>query len=372
MKVVVLRNNLNDGLRVMGKISTEGTGVLPILKNFLIETLNNKIKLSSTNLEMALTVFISGKIIENGGITIPLNVFGTIIGNLQAERINLESDGDNLVVKTDNYEAKIQGLKKEDFPIIPQIQNEDVRFDISASRLKESFAFVVTAAQSSGLRPELNGVLFAFENGVLKIAATDSFRLAETTLNENQFNSTLEQGFRVIIPLKTAQEIARILNEGDEKVSLYFNHNQVFLKTESAQAVSRLTAGEFPDYAAIIPKDVTTEIVLKNSELIGALKLASAFTGRLNEVRIRVKDGAKNIEVFSAAQNLGENNYLIPAKIKGVGAEVVFNWRLLLDGLKGFGAEDVLLGLSGDDKPAIVKSVADASAFYILAPLKSA
>ena len=59
------------------------------------------------------------------------NIFNSIINNLQSERINLESQDDNLIIKTDNYNAKIQGIKKEEFPIIPQINNIQSFLDVS-------------------------------------------------------------------------------------------------------------------------------------------------------------------------------------------------------------------------------------------------
>ena len=83
MKFIILKKNLKDGLRAIEKITTDNLN-LPILKNFLIESFDNKIKLSATNLELAITTFISGKIIENGGITVPLGVFSAIINNLQS------------------------------------------------------------------------------------------------------------------------------------------------------------------------------------------------------------------------------------------------------------------------------------------------
>jgi len=52
--------------------------------------------------------------------------------------------------------------------------------------------------------------------------------------------------------------------------------------------------------------------------------LTSSFTDRLNEIKISAEKDAKNIEVFSSNQILGENKYLIPAKIKGGGLEIVF------------------------------------------------
>ena len=372
MKLIVLRNNLKDGLDAIGRVVGDTGSTLPILKNFLMETVDGRIKFSATNLELAVTCFVSGKIVEAGSITIPLNIFASVVNNLQSERVSLETIGDHLVAKTDNYEAKIQGIKKEEFPIIPKPNNHQYFIEVAADSLRDALSSVMGAAQIAGLRPELNSVLFDYQISVLKLVATDTFRLAEKTLTESQFKANIDKTFKAIIPLKTINEVARIFKEDKEKVGFYFDPSQVLIKNENMEIISRLANGDFPDYQPIIPRETETEITLSRNELINALKLTGSFTDRLSEVRLVVRDGAKNIEIYSSNQALGENRYLIPAKIKGAPLEAVFNWRYLMDGLKGLSAEGISLGLNGSDRPATVRTPGDASYLYILMPIKAA
>lgn len=382
MKIIILKNHLKTGLEAISKIGSEGgLTTLPILKNFLIETVDNNIKLSMTNLELAITSFIPGKVIENGSLTIPFNIFNLIINNLQTERINLENKDNNLIIKTDNYQAKIQGIKKEEFPIIPQINKNQPAFKISAATFKKSLLSLISAAQISETRPELSGILFDFQLNFLKLAATDSFRLTEKTITDAQFKSDIDQVFKSIIPLKTIQEIIRIFparggsafsgKKDEDQINIYFDQNQIFLKTESLEIISRLINSDFPDYQLIVPENFETEIILEKEQFINALKLTGAFTDRLNEVGVVIKEGAKNIEINSSNQILGENQYLIPAKIKGQSLEIVFNWRFLLDGIKGLDSESVFIGFNSDNKPALIKSPGDISYFYVIMPIKS-
>ncbi|MEE8131715.1 MAG: DNA polymerase III subunit beta [Candidatus Paceibacterota bacterium] len=370
MKLIILRSNLKDGLGMINRIGGENLN-LPVLKNFLIETADNKIKLSATNLELAITNFISGKIIEEGSLTVPINILTSIINNLQTERINLEVKDNNLIIKADNYQAKIQGIKKEEFPIIPKINNEQNFLEISTSILKQSLFSVISAAQISNMRPELNGIFFDFQINSLKLAATDSFRLAEKTISNNQFKTTLNKQFKTIIPLKTIQEITRVIKDSNDKTIIYFDPNQVLFKNNDLEIISRLIDGEFPDYQAIIPESTETEIIINREQLINAIKLASAFIDRLSEIKITIKEKTKNIEVYSTGQGVGENQYLIPAKIKGPSLEIVFNWRFLFDGLKNLNSEDIIMEFNGNNKPVVIKSPDDISYFYVLMPIKT-
>ena len=387
MKLIILKKNLKDGLRSIEKIYAENQS-LPILKNFLIESFDNKIKLAATNLELAVTTFISGKIIENGSITIPLNIFNSIINNLQVEKINLELKKDKLIIKTDNYQAEIQGIKKEEFPIIPKIENNKQYIQIKNSLLKDALVSVVNSATADN-RPELSGILFDYQTTLLKLAATDTFRLSEKTINNNQFESSFSKNFKIIIPLKTIQEVIKEIQLNDEqKTEIYIDSNQILFKTENTEIISRLINGEFPDYQQIIPKSIEAEMILSAEELINAVKLNSVFSDRFNEIKIIINKDAKNIEVFSASQSVGENKYLVPAKIQKMPdfaapkadfvlpkaesqMEISFNWRFLLDGLKNVKSENVFLGLSDSNKPAIIKSSQDESWFYILMPIKN-
>lgn len=370
MELVILKSNLKEGLSIVGRIGSENL-TLPILKNCLIETFDNKLKISATNLEMAVTSFISAKVIKDGEITVPLNIFSSIINNLQNERVNIEIKEKNLKIFTENYNAKIQGIKKEEFPIIPKIENSKEFIEIENSLFKNAILSVVSAAQTTGIKPELNGILFDFQIGFLKLAATDSFRLAERTIDEKKYKTTFNRKIKAIIPIRTLNELIRIIPDNTEKLTIYFDESQVLFQTEEFELISRIINGEFPDYEAIVPKKIATEISIQKDQLINAVKLTGSFSDKLNEIKVIIKEGAKNLEIFSSNPSLGENQYLIPAKIKGDALSVVFNWKFLLDGIRNIEAENIILGLNGDNKPVTIKPNSDPDYFYILMPIKS-
>jgi len=368
MKLIVLKNNFREGLSIVEKAATENTN-LPILKNVLIKTFNNKIQLSATNLELAVTDFVSGKIIEEGSITVPLATLLNITNNINNEKINLEVENNTLIFKTDNYEAVIQGLPEEEFPIIPKLENTKNYIQLESDIIKEGLLKVINAVQMSEIRPEISGVLFDYQMTNLKLAGTDSFRLAEKTINESQFKSTFNKGFKVIIPLKTAQELLKVLNK--ESVTIFTDPNQILFKNNDLEVISRLIDGGYPDYDQIVPKAIETEITLELEHLVNAVKLVSAFSGKVNDIKLSVQNNKKCIEVYSANQYLGENKYLIPAKIKGPSVDVSFNWRYLMDGLKNFNSKEIFFGMNGDRRPAVLKTLNDSSYFYIVMPINT-
>lgn len=369
MKLIILKNNLKEGLQVTERGVSENTN-LPILKNILIKTIDNKVKISSTNLELGITKLVSGKIIKEGGLTIPLHTFYSLVSNINSEKINLETQGNTVLFKTDNYEAKIQGLHEDEYPIIPQLEKNDHFIEFDADFFKKSLEKVVQAAQISEIRPEISGVLFDFQVTVIKLVATDSFRLAEKTIYNNQFQTNFDKGFKVIIPLKTIQEVLRIF-PNNQLLKIYFDENQILFKNNDTELISRLIDGVYPDYDQIIPKTFESEVIIEKDHFMHALRLVSNFSGKVNDIRLRTKDSEKILEVYSNNQYLGENNYLIPSKITGNSfQDISFNWRYLLDGLKIIDSNSLVFSVNGSNKPALLKPIEDGSYFYILMPIR--
>lgn len=367
MKLVILKNNLKNALDAVSHTIGDNVG-LPILKNVLIKAEGGLINLSSTNLETAIIKNVAGKIIEEGSFTVPFSLLNSVIGNIQNEKIDLEKKGSSIKIKTDNYEAVVQGISADDYPIIPKIGNRSEYIEIDGGIVKEALNQVVSAAQISELRPEISGVFLNLEPSALKLVATDTFRLAEKTVYETDFKNQFSKGIRVIIPLRPVQEILRVIND-KMPVRIFTDGSQVLIESDGLELITRVIDGKFPDYVPIIPKSLETEITLDRTELMNALKLASAFSSKNNEVRLKVGTDGKMMEIYSADNALGENKYLLSANVSGVPVEVSFNWRYFLDGLRNINSDSAVIGLQGNVKPSIIRSVGDNSYFYIIMPL---
>lgn len=376
MNLIILKNNLKEGLALVAGALKEGTGGLPVLKNVLLETYEGKLKISATDLEIGIKHTVSAKVLENGSVTVPYAVLSQIINNIPSERITIELSGNNLSITTDNYNAKIATSPKEDFPIIPGIKDQKAVISFDRVYFIDSLGTVVSACQLSDLRPELSGVFVSYKLKELKLAATDSFRLAEKTMPEKKFDVEVGENetLSLIIPLKTVQEVLRVFGTAgkSEKVQIVIEENQILFETENSQLISRLIEGKFPDYELVIPKQFETEAVIEKEDIAAALKLSSSLSNRLHEVKFFTDESLKNITISSASQEFGEGEYILPAKIKGNSVKITFNWRFVLDGLKNIKTPNVFIGLNGEERPSLLRSPDDSTYFYIIMPIKSA
>ncbi len=374
MKVKCLKENFRKAINLTEKAVVFNSS-LPILKNILIKENEGKVSAIATNLEMAIISLFNGKIEENGHntLTVPANILSGVLSNITEEKINFEIKEQDLILKTEKYKTIIHGLPADDFPIIPKIKGEN-SIEIESEILKNGLASILNIVSPAETKPEISGILFDYEKNIIKLAATDSFRLGEKTINKDYFNSNIKEKIKFIIPIKAVQELIRILDilgPNEEKIKIQFDSNQIMFDLQDTQLISRLVNAKFPDYESIVPKSFRTQIFAGKNELIQSLKLTSIFTGRINDVRLKIPENLKNIEVFSQESAVGEGSAFIDAKIQGEPLEIVFNYKYFIDGLKNIQNETILLGLNESSKPAFCKGTEDDSYFYILMPIKN-
>lgn len=372
MKLIVLKSNLLEALSYVERAIGENNN-LPILKSVLMKTDGNKIVVTSTNLEFAVTYIFSGKIIENGEVAIPFHVFYSLVKNVNSERITIELKNGKLLITTDNYEATIQGQEAKEFPIIPSLRGAKEGLRVGIKTFTEALQEVVVAAHYSEIRPEISGVLLRIDDGVFCVA-TDGFRLAERKIDPSEATSSFENAIKAIIPIRAVEELLKIftsLEKQGGELEILLDATQALFKTQNLEAISRLIDGNFPEYVGIIPKQTESEIAVSRHELINAIKLVSSFSGRANDIVVRVGENKKFIELYSGDAGIGENQCKIPARIKGDGATLTFNWRYLLDGVRIESGDETVLGVNSSDKPVLIKSPKDTLLTYVVMPIKA-
>ena len=370
MKIICLQENLKRGLNVVQNITGKNL-TLPILNNILLNIERKQLKLSTTDLEMAVTSQVSCKIEREGSITVPAKILTNFINNLPNKKIEINIKNNIIYLKCENYKSFIKGLDAKDFPIIPKIKNEPI-LEINSFKLKECLEQIINFVAMSDIKPEISGVLFDlnYENKI-KFVATDSFRLGEKTLNIKTGKNKKGNISSIILPYKTAQELIRIIsNQEESNLEISIDNNQILFNLPETQIVSRLIEGNYPNYQQLIPKQFETTAIIKRDDLVKVVKVGSIFSSKINDIRLRIDSKKSIIEVFSQDIELGENSSEIEAEIKGKDLEIIFNHKYLLDGLNGVDTEKVVIGFNGGFSPGIIRPEGENNFTYIIMPIK--
>ena len=376
MNFTILTKEFKKGISIVEKITGKNL-TLPILDNVLIEALSNFIKISATDLELGIQFWGMCKIEKEGKIAVPAKLLNQIAGVLTDEKINIKEKNNTLVIEGKNNKTQIKGFSADDFPIIPSF-SKDIFIEIDSKKIKEGLMSVVDVVSLSQIKPEISGVYFSFNDNVVKLVATDSFRLSEKKIsfpNKQGYKNMFKEEVSFILPQRAAKELINIISEQEKPLRIYLSESQVlfevFLPTidhPEINLISRQIEGEYPSYQEIIPKEGKTKITLNRDEFMKQVKAAGIFGGRTNEIIL--KTSSKELEIFSQDAEIGESNLSLPAKIEGDDLKVSFNWKFLVDGLANIKSSEIVFEFQGDDGPSIIRPVGDSSYLYVVMPIK--
>ncbi|MDO8425045.1 MAG: DNA polymerase III subunit beta [bacterium] len=378
MRFSCTQENLKNALNRIGGIAAR-QGTLPILSNVRIRATGNTLTFSATNLELAMVAHVRGKVDEDGEAAVNAKLLTDVVQLFPSDRIDVVmAKGVELELACRENKTKVRGMDASEFPLIPEVDRGQ-EVVVSTAVLRDAFSRITVAMASGTARPELCGALAAFTDGGMRLAATDSYRLAEVTMPF--VRSTAGRGAQIIMPGRTVQEILRVLGTlsgGEEdvaEVTLAFTPNQLVVTAGSLTLTSRLVDGTYPDYQQIIPQSFQTRVVLPRGELQKTVRAASLFarTG-VNDVHLRVapKDGV--VRVWSENAQLGEHQAAIEVS-EGTGDEVttVLNARYLLDGLSAIPSDEVAIELTGAVAPVTLRPpevTGQLRYLYIIMPIK--
>jgi DNA polymerase-3 subunit beta len=363
MKLQVTQENLNRALSTVAKVAN-ARNPLPILANVLIKTSQNRLSISATNLDIAITQYIGAKVSQEGSITVPARLMQDFVSSLPSGVIELNLDDTRLHITTDQYNSVINGIVADDFPVMPTIA-EGTKWSIGGLLLKRALQQTVFAASNDESRPVLTGVLVHTTEGKLYMAATDSYRLAEKTLGNNKTNVNL------LVPASAMQDLLRILGENEEDVQITHDEQQVRFQVGDIELVARLLEGKYPDYRKLIPQQFAVSGTLKRSDFLNVTKVSSLFAREsAGSVTIEVDDTKQLLSIRSIASQLGENTATAATKAEGNGS-ITLNSRYLLDALQALGGDEVTFGFNGKLEPTLLRDTAVTDYSHIIMPLKS-
>jgi DNA polymerase-3 subunit beta len=363
MRTEVAIEKLKDGVALANRFVGRGA-TLEALQGILLIAEGKTLTLRATNLECGVEVSIPARVEEGGVIAVQAGPFSSLVSNLAGSKsATLSITGTTLSLVTDRSNSTIKTVSHEDFPTLPTVSGEH-SLSIDAKEFSKTLRSVAFCASLSSIKPELQSVCVYVEGGKLCAAATDSFRLAEKT--QQLKGAEVPQ---LLVPVRNAAELIRILERADGKIDIYYSENQLSVRTGDTYFTTRLIDGTFPNYRQLLPTSFTTEAVVLREDLAAALKTLSIFADKTAQVRITV-DSKKKELIFSARNpDVGEHLVTLKATLSGEALEMHFNGRYIADVLSSATGESVRLGFNGTGKPLLISPASDASFRYIVMPM---
>jgi DNA polymerase III subunit beta len=363
MKFNITKDVFLKGLQIV-QTAISSKSSLPILSNILIEVVDEKLILTTTDLDIGITSTILIKPSLTGSVTIPAKKFMDIIKELpEKAEISISVKKNNMVnIECEKNTFRVMGLPKEEFPQLPEFKNKDILV-LEQAKLKKMLRMTAFAISHDETRSVLNGVLFVVKPSGLRLVATDGRRLAMIE-EKMQLPKAMERKF--IVPTKAVNELDRILSD-DGEVKITIGENQILFNACPTQLVSRLIEGEFPNYEQVIPKEVKEKIALSKDGFLAAIKRVALFTNS-DSMAVKIDLGKDKAVLSKSAPYLGEARVEVDAEYKGKDISIGFNPDYLIDLLKNTDQETLHFELADAQKPGAIR-IGD-SYVYVVLPME--
>ncbi len=369
MEFQIGKKTLFKSLNILQGVA-ERRSSIPALSTILIESQDNHIRLTTTDLETTITSSLPCILKEDGRLCVSARKLYEIIRELP--------DADISIQGVENYWAKItcknavfnlSGLDPGEFPTLPSYSEEDL-VAVKSFDLAGMIETVIFAASTEESRYNLNGVFFetmsSGDKNLARMVATDGHRLALIERECPEF-SRVKKGS--IIPKRGLNEVKKIVTENPGETTISLTENSFILKVSSFIIIIRLIDGEFPDYKQVIPTDNDKVLTLNKSEFSSCLRRISAISSdRVEGVKFTLKKGA--IELYSSSQDVGNAMEVFAATYDANEFSIGFNARYILEALNAMEEEEFLLELKDETNAAVIKPATGENPLYVIMPMR--
>jgi len=360
------RNLLLAPLQAVSGV-VERRHTLPILSNVLLEIGAGKLSVTATDLEIQ--VASEAQSPETGqrqATTVSARKLQDILRSLSdGAVVSLQLQDKRLQLKAGKSKFSLQTLPAEDFPKIASGSGNAVEAQLPQRELKRLLALVQYAMAQQDIRYYLNGLLLSLREDALVVVATDGHRLALASLAINLAGVRSE----VILPRKAILELAKLLGDTDDPVTLRVFENQVSFSFDRVSFVTKVVDGKFPDFQKVVPSGYKKRFVLDRLMLQQALQRAAILSNeKFRGVRWVLTADSLRIICTNSDQEEAEEELEIG--YAGDALDVGFNVSYLLDVLVNLQSPQVECSLGDSNSSMLMTIPGDVSFKYVVMPMR--
>jgi DNA polymerase III subunit beta len=367
MRLTISREKLMEGLAaVTASVPTKTT--LPVLANILIETTDRGIRLSGTDLDIAVSTEVTAEIELAGAVTVPAKKLSDIAREMMPAPVRIAAANEQRVtIECGRSKFKLLGIPRDEFPNFPVVRfNEGWR--VKSGELHKLIHHTSFAVSTEESRPILNGVLWALREDYMRMVATNGHRLAKMQL---PIERSAAKANDLIVPPKALEQVRRLF-PAEEELEIARSENHLGFRSPVTSVFTRLIEGPYPDYEQVIPRDNNRIAIADKGALIGALKRMSIVASdQTHRVRLSFTSGAVRFSVQTP--DLGEAQDEVAIRFTGDPLDIGFNASYLLEILRNIPTDEIKLTFKGPEQAATIEPEAwddPASLLCLVMPLR--
>ena len=375
MKLTIERGAL---LKSLGHVQNvvERRNTIPILSNVLLEAGSNALGLTATDMDLTIIERVAVSVGANGAATVPAHTLYDIVRKLpegsQVE-IGSEGDGAQASVRAGRSKFTLPTLPREDFPAT---SGGDLphKFSLAAKELRSLIDRSKFAISTEETRYYLNGIYLhvaeatgkGAKGGHLRAVATDGHRLARVEMAAPAGASGMPG---VIVPRKTVGELRKLIDETEEQIEVSLSDTRIRFAFDAVTLSSKLIDGNFPDYQRVIPTGNDKTMTVDRRMFAEAVDRVSTIASEKSRaVKISLKKAS--MVLSASSPEYGSASEELEIAYDGAPIEIGFNARYLLDITGQLQGTEAEFKLADAASPTLLGDASDASALYVLMPMR--
>ncbi len=378
MKIKLNRDNLSKSLQYTSRAVSLKPNI-PVLSNVLLDVNKNGLKLSATNLDMGINVWIPGVVEQEGSVTVSAKYIADFVAAAVGDNVELSLNDNVVDVVTENSKANFTTIPATEFPVLPEV-SETPLFVISAKEFLASMDKVIFASSTdlSAGKIQQSGILFEYdkEKSEINFIGLDGFRLSKRSAKVKDVNEYPTE--QVIVPARYLSELVKIIQDyvDVDSIEVYLGQSksQVIFKFEEIEFSIRLLEGPYPDYKRIMPDSFSYSFEVKKSDLESAIRIINTFARSNLGYKTLFDLNLENATVMlqSVVAEVGENQTLIP--VTSVNGEsdlnASYNLRYISDVVSHIKGDTIIFETKGPLAASVFKDKDDSKFVHLLMPLR--
>ncbi|HSH47051.1 MAG TPA: DNA polymerase III subunit beta [Halomonas sp.] len=366
MKFSISREALLRPLTLVAGV-VERRHTLPVLSNVLMRVEQDQVSLTGTDLEVELVGrTVANQVDEAGSITLPARKLMEICKSLpDMSELEFSLEAERAVLRSGRSKFTLSTLPAAEFPSIDDGEG-DTELSLPRGTLKHLIDMTAFAMAQQDVRYYLNGMLLEFTANLVRAVATDGHRLAVCS---RPVETVLGEPHKLIVPRKGVMELARLLDDGEEPVSLTLGATHVRAHTGDFTFTSKLVDGKFPDYERVLPRGGDKVLLADRAGLRQMLSRTAILSNeKYRGVRLHLEENNLKVMANNPEQEEAEEN--IGVEYSGASLEIGFNVAYLIDVLNVLGEDRVQMTLADSSSSALLEEPGGGDALYVVMPMR--
>jgi DNA polymerase-3 subunit beta len=380
MELTVAKKDL---LRLVTRMQgvAERKSTMPVLSNVLLAVDGpNVLRIAATDLYLAIAGKVTADIGKGGSVAVPAKDLLERVKMMPEGPIQLSTqENSSTVIKAAGSARRytLRGMPGDDFPPLPAPAEGAPTLALEVEVLQELIAKTYFSISTDETRAHLNSALFEWDGDVVRMVTTDGHRLSkmEVKVSGRQASATM------LIPLKAIHELRRLCDEvladagRDTKdatkpqLQITQSGSSAFFQGGGTTFSVKLVDAQFPPYSQVIPQSSEKKVSVPRAALADALRAVSiAASERTGGVKLALGKGT--MRITSESPESGDGFDEVAVDYSGAPITIGFNAKYFLDVLGALEEDEVVLGLSGELDPAVVRPASDRQFLAVVMPMR--